>query len=174
MKKNQINKLVEDLKNGSEEAFDLLYEEFKNLVFYCVMTILKDRHLSEEVTQDAFIRMYQNIDKFKSGTNFKAWLVRIAKNLAINEYNKRKLEVEYNENIVLDKTDVDYKTFEFIDSLQQFLTPDECDVIVLRFVYDLKNREIAEALDKPLGTVLWLYQEAIKKLKNNYERGNNK
>lgn len=174
MKKNQINKLIYDLKHGREEAFDLLYEEYKNLVFYCVIMILKDRHLSEEVTQDAFIRMYQNIGKFETGTNFKAWLVRIAKNLAINEYNKRKFEVEYNDDIVLDKTDSDFKTFEFIDSLKQFLSPEECEVIILYYVYNLKNREIAEALDKPLGTVLWLYQSAIKKLKNNYERGNNK
>ena len=72
MKKRDISKLIKELQAGSEAAFDLLYEEFKNLIFYIVMSILKDRHLSEEVTQDVFIRMYQNIDKFTLGTNFKA------------------------------------------------------------------------------------------------------
>lgn len=171
MKKRDISKLIKELQAGSEAAFDLLYEEFKNLIFYIVMSILKDRHLSEEVTQDVFIRMYQNIDKFTLGTNFKAWLVRIAKNLAINELKKQKRELVYDEKIISSVNQEDFKTFEFIDSLKQVLNNDELEVIVLYYVYNLNNREISEILDKSINTVLWLHRGAKQKLKKLYERG---
>lgn len=174
MKNKDVNKLVKQLQAGNEEAFDKLYDEFKNLVFYIVMNILRDRHLSEELTQDVFLRMYQNIDKYTLDTNFKAWLVKMAKNLAINELKKQKHELGYDETIISSVNKEDFKTFEFIDSLKKILTEDELEVIVLYYVYNLNNREISEALNKSINTVLWLHSEAKKKLSKYYERGNRK
>lgn len=52
-----------------------------------------------------------------------------------------------------------------IDKYLSVLDTDEKQVVMLKIVRDLKHKEIAEILDKPLGTVLWLYNKAIKKMK---------
>ncbi|MCK9537475.1 MAG: sigma-70 family RNA polymerase sigma factor [Bacilli bacterium] len=164
---DNINLIVQKLKTGSEEAFDIIYNTHKDLVFFVIISILKDWQLSEEIMQDTFLRMYNNIDKYYSH-NFKAWLLTIARNLAINEYNKRKLSVEYNDNISNEICVENKNTYDLIKDLKMFLDDDEFEVVILYIVYNLKHREIAKAMNKPLGTVLWLYRKALRKLKNNY------
>lgn len=166
--KENINRIVEELKAGSEEAFDKIYYAYKDLVFFVIISILKDRSLSEEVMQDTFLRMYNNIHKYNR-KNFKAWLLRIARNLAINEYRRRRETLEYDDNILSDNYYEHNRTYDLMKDLKVYLDGDELEVVILYIVYNLKHREIAEVLDKPLGTILWLYRKAIRKLKENYK-----
>lgn len=167
-----LDKVIEDLKQGDEAAFDIIYDNFKDLVFYIIISILKDRSTSEEVMQDTFLRMYNNIHRYESSTNFKAWLLKIAKNLAINEYHRKKIDIAYDDNLVNEINVENNQAFELIKTLEIYLEKDELEVVILYIVYNMKHREIADFLEKPLGTVLWLYNKGIKKLKQNYrERG---
>ena len=51
------------------------------------------------------------------------------------------------------------------------LSPNEYQVVILTIVYNMKQKDIAQYLDKPMGTVSWLYSQGIKKLKKYYQKG---
>ena len=91
--------MIKRLKNHDEEDFDYCYENYKNLVYFQIIKLVKNRELAEELLQDTFLKMYQNIDKF-DGKYFKAWLLKIANNIAISELRKKKTTIEYNDNII--------------------------------------------------------------------------
>lgn len=163
-------KIVLGLKNRSEEAFEECYYQYKNLVFYVIIKITKNIELAEELVQDTFIKMYQQIDSF-DGKYFQAWLLTIAKNLTLNEIKKRKLEIEYGDYLVADILDSKNEMKQLIQDLEEILNPKEYEIFILKIIYDMKQREIAEYLNIPIGTVGWTYQEALKKVKKVYERG---
>lgn len=162
-------RIIEGLKKGYEETFEECYYQYKNLVYYVIIKITKDKELAEELVQDTFIKMYQQINKF-DGKYFKAWLLTIAKNLALNEIKRQKKEIEFGDYLVVDVLDTKNEMRNLLYDLEHILNPKEYDIFILRIVYDMKQREIAEYLNIPIGTVGWTYQEALKKVKKNYRK----
>ncbi len=163
-----LNKLVKDLQNGNIEVFDDIYYQTKDLVFYSIFLILKDYQLAEDIMQDAYLKALDKIHSYKRHAHFKSWLVTIAKNLAINEYNRRKREtfVDLSENeYLLGNTASTAENEVLISQIFKVLSDTEKEVVLLHVLGDLKHREISDLLNKPLGTVTWIYNEAIKKLK---------
>jgi len=163
-----LNKLVKDLQNGNIEVFDDIYYHTKDLVFYSIFLILKDYQLAEDIMQDAYLKALDKIHSYKRHAHFKSWLVTIAKNLAINEYNRRKREtfVDLSENeYLLGNTASTAENEVLISQIFKVLSDTEKEVVLLHVLGDLKHREISDLLNKPLGTVTWIYNEAIKKLK---------
>jgi len=163
-----LNKLVKDLQNGNIEVFDDIYYQTKDLVFYSIFLILKDYQLAEDIMQDTYLKALDKIHSYKRHAHFKSWLVTIAKNLAINEYNRRKREtfVDLSENeYLLGNTASTAENEVLISQIFKVLSDTEKEVVLLHVLGDLKHREISDLLNKPLGTVTWIYNEAIKKLK---------
>lgn len=162
-------KMIEGLKKGCEESFEECYYQYKNLVYYVAIKIVHNKELAEELVQDTFIKMYQSINKF-DGHYFQAWLLTITKNLALNELKKHKIEIEYGDYLVLDELDAKNEMRKLLYDLEHVLNPKEYEIFILRIVYDMKQREIAEYLHIPIGTVGWTYQEALKKVKKVYRK----
>lgn len=172
MAAKDIKTLVKRLQNGDLTAFDEIYHQTKNIVFYTILSIIKDRNGSEDLMQETYLKALEKIHIYKFKGSFTSWIVTIARNLALNEYNKRKRELkidpqtdEYIFGTSKDNTEQEMIMEELLDTLKDV----EREIVLLHIVGDLKHREIAKILDIPLGTVTWTYSEAIKKLKNNYE-----
>jgi RNA polymerase sigma-70 factor (ECF subfamily) len=171
----EIDQYVRMLKDGDNDAFDYIYYETKNSVFLIIVSILKDYSLAEDVMQDTYMNMIKALDRYQEGTNFKNWIITMARNLAINEYNRRKKETLVditNENNVFGGIE-DTRKYEgwLIDDVMLYLDENERQVILLRFSENMLHKDIAQALDMPLGTVLWIYQKAIKKIKKMIKKG---
>ena len=159
---NYIDALIE--KNN--EAFEVIYESTKKGVFSMIISIVNNKAVTEDLMQDTYMKMIQKIHQYKRGKNFYAWLIQIAKNTALDYYRKEK------KNLVLDpqeqshifereSNDQDnYAVYDMIKSLDDT----EKQIILLRVVSDMKFKDIAKAIEKPIGTVLWIYNKAIKKL----------
>lgn len=169
MAKNDINELVKQLQNGNIEVFDDIYYQTKNIIYYSIFIILKDHQLSEDIMQDTYLKALNKIHTYKRKAHFKSWIVTIAKNLAINEYNRRKKEmlIDLNEKeYILGNTASTVENEILIKQIFKVLSDIEKEVVLLHVVGDLKHREIAKLLNKPLGTITWMYNQAIKKLKD--------
>ncbi|MDY0339150.1 MAG: RNA polymerase sigma factor [Acholeplasmataceae bacterium] len=164
---DQIHEIIEQLRKKDYSSFDTFYALTKKQVFFAIVSIVKDQDLTEDLMQDTYVKFLEKIDQYRSGENPYAYLSRIGRNLAINTYNKRKKEVvseEIFETIPSEEVveiDDDQDILKILDLLDQ----DEKEVVTLHVINDLKFREVAETMDKPLGTVLWIYNKAIKKLK---------
>lgn len=169
MNRKRLEELSNSLKNGDESALAGIYEETNRLVFSIALGVLKNTQLAEDVMQDTFLKVRSSIDYYQAGTNFGAWIGQVAKNLALMEYRKRKKEilVDPNEKSYMFGT-VSYEFKEanpILAAALEILDDDEREVVMLHVNSDLKHREIAELINKPIGTVLWLYNRAIKKLR---------
>lgn len=168
MTKRALNRTVEAFRRGDPHAFDALYEATRVDVYYLILNILRDEGLAEDVMQDTYMKMIEKLPEYEARGEFKAWLMTLAKNLALNAYNRRKREiaVDYDENAPL--FEVIYPDSEkryLVQSLLEKLEPVEREIVIRHALFDEKHRVIAETLGMPLGTVLWKYREAIKKLR---------
>lgn len=88
--------LVVQAQHGSREAFDRLYEKYKRPILAYIYRFIGNRHSAEELAQEAFVRAYLNIKKYKPKAKFSSWLYKISGNLAKNflrhaSYDKREL-----------------------------------------------------------------------------------
>ena len=115
-----------------------------------------------------FLQLKLKIHTYREGTNAKAWFLQIVKNLCLDELRKRK-RIEKN---VADEKEFEkavYNPFEqgsAMEYMMRTLTEEEQKIVVMHVFWGYKHKEIAKQLDIPLGTVLWRYNVAIKKLKS--------
>jgi len=165
-----LERYIQKLKNGDSSAFDKIYELTYRKIFFIVLPILKDKSLTEDIMQDTYLKFLDKLYDYNA-KNSLAYLLTIAKNLAINEYNKRKR--------VTREIDLDAATFsfdahleisverkEFVESALKILTQTERNIFLLHNLENLTHREISMILNKPLGTITWTYQQALKKMRN--------
>jgi RNA polymerase sigma-70 factor (ECF subfamily) len=172
MIKKDIKLLVKQLQNDDISVFDDIYYLTKDTVYYTILSIIKDASLSEDIMQETYLKALEKIHSYKPRSSFHSWIVTIARNLAINEYNRRKreLKVDPQENEIIFGTVDSLSEKELIvKEMLEYLVPEEREIIIMHVIGDMKHREIAEVLGKPIGTITWKYNEAINKLKNKFE-----
>lgn len=168
----QMNNIIRQLKSGNMDLFDDFYELTKKQVYVAIINIIKNKTTCEDIMQDTYLKFLNNIHKYKDKTNVIAFIVTIARNLAINEYNKNKKEVHYD--LSLYEEEIVSKTEEtpLLDLVYETLSGIELEVFILHVIDDLKHREIAKIMKKPLGTITWIYNKALKKMKEKVGENN--
>jgi len=172
MASEDLKGLIQKLQKGDIAVFDDIYYQTKNIVYYTILGILKDPSLSEDIMQDTYLKALEKIHSYKPKASFTAWIVTIARNLALNEYNKMKKELKIDpqtDEYVFGTTKSNSESEMIVEELLDKLKDKEKEIVILHVIGDLKHKEIARLLDMPLGTVTWTYSEAIKKLKDEYE-----
>lgn len=171
--KLNINQYLIEMKSGNMEAFATVYLLTKNQVYSVCLSVLKDRGLAEDAMQNTYVRIREKINYYTVGSNGFAWVLTIARNISINIYNRDvKMQVtDFNENEYLKPSYDDTKLDDMpiFKIAKDVLSQEELEIVLLYVVSGYKHREIAGMLDKPLGTILWTYNNSIKKLKKAVE-----
>jgi len=167
MRNELLESSMQNLKMGKKSALDDIYKITSKGVYILAYSILRSKERAEDIVQDTYVMVYRKIDKYKPNTNAAAWIYKIARNLACDEYGKRRdISLEtcdgklFNSNAAESMTDSVY-----LKTVLDSLSSDMREVVVLFVIGDFKHREIAEIINKPIGTVQWLYAKAIKELK---------
>ncbi|HPX72082.1 MAG TPA: RNA polymerase sigma factor [Acholeplasmataceae bacterium] len=170
---DDILKLIEKLKNKDNEAFEIIYYQTHKMVFSIIYSIVKDDLDAEDLMQDTYIKMIENINSFKVGRNFKTWLGTIARNLAIDHYRRSQrvlnIDLQEEEQVYLESTNENLDLKAEALELLETLSSDEQLIVLLRVVDELTFREISEITNRPLGTVIWSYNQSINKLSKLYK-----
>ena len=162
------NDYIELLKDKDDEAFTFIYNETKHAVYAMIVSIVKDRDISQDLMQDTYITMLEKINQYQPNRSFLNWLLVIARNKAIDYYRKKKREVLIDQNdneVIFPNVSPSGERNVLIDDMLNHLSEIERTIFLLKIVEDLKSIEIAKILNLPLGTVLWHYNKAIKKIK---------
>ncbi|MCX4286666.1 MAG: RNA polymerase sigma factor [Clostridia bacterium] len=162
MDERQIDKLLTRISTGDNEAFEELYEKTKRGVFSFVYSYLDNYASTEDVMQTVYLKIKLNIDKYKQGTNGRAWMLQIAKNLALNELKRRK-NAEYNDGLISSEPTVALSG-EVTDTMRRTLTVEERQIVILHVLWGYKHREIAKELGVPTGTVTSKYKRSVSKM----------
>ncbi len=164
-----LEQYIVKLKNGDSDAFNKIYELTFRKIYFVALPILRDKSLAEDIVQDTYLKFFEKLYSYKA-KNSQAYLLTIARNLAINEYNRRK---KITRNIDLDTKTFSYDNYleislankELIVSALSILSINERNIFLLHNLEHLTHREISLIINKPLGTVTWTYQQAIKKMR---------
>jgi RNA polymerase sigma-70 factor (ECF subfamily) len=144
---------VERFKAGEDEAFSRIFRTCAPALFGTALRILGDRGLSEDVVQEAFVRLYRMRSRLRPDKSIAALLARITANLAIDLLRRRKRERwEALETEVADPKaaarpiDARIGTVEAINRAAGTLSPIYRTVLVLRYAHELAYEEIADTL----------------------------
>jgi RNA polymerase sigma-70 factor, ECF subfamily len=163
--------LIQALKKRDEQAYTMVYEQYKNLVFYVALKIVHQNDLAEEVLNDTFYALYKHIDTFDEDRvqDFQAWLMKIAKNKALDAIKHRK-DLIYDDELIQNIPEKEDEPLENdFDSMmklfQHYLDQQEIDIILYRIYYNYSFKEIAEFMKLPLSTISSKYARALKKVK---------
>ena len=160
-----MQEIVKQLKNDNLDMFDEFYDLTKNQVYVTILSVVKNKMTAEDIMQHTYLRFLNNIHKYKENTNVVAFIVTIARNLAINYYNKHKKEEFHDFSLYEDTYVNETEDNKLLDLVYQTLEGKELDVFIMHVIDDLKHKEIAKIMKKPLGTITWLYNKAVKKMK---------
>ena len=162
------DKLILSLAAGDSQALAELYSLTDSAVYGFALSILKDHHAAEDVMQETYLRALGALERYTAGTNFTAWLVKIAKNIALNHVKKsaRESPSDFTDEQEIRKYGGKETELPYIfDVAAKVLAEDEYRIVMLCQVAGYKRREVAEMLDMPIGTVTWKNNEALKKLR---------
>jgi RNA polymerase sigma-70 factor (ECF subfamily) len=171
--------LIEQAKRDPE-AFGQLYDNYFGKIYSYIYRKTGDRQVAEDLTADTFMKALANIKGYKyTGQPFVAWLYRIAANLVADHYRSRRVTAPLDEGMQVAATEGDPEEAALAADDQlamaraiQTLSPDQQDVILLRFSSGLKLKEIAEVVGKTEGAVKALMFRALGGLKGKLtERG---
>lgn len=168
--------LVNQLRDHEETALVQLYRRYGTLVYSIALRTLGDEKDAEEVTQDVFLRIWEKSDQFDpSRGKFVAWLTTTARNAAIDRLRKRRRREPESEALSLDDTPQLWETIGVenaddelrrnIASAIHRLTAEQREAIILAYFYGLSQSEIAEQLQRPLGTVKSHVRQAMQQLR---------
>lgn len=161
---------MHDEKQKNDDEFIKIYMKYKTPVYFYLLSILKDAGLSEDIMQETFIRVRTNIYKYGSINNLRTWIMKIARNLALNCLRDRKFELlnyeEINANVE-EAVNVDEFVTDsiMINDVLNYLSNDEREIFSLHVFGCYTHREISEILNIPQGTVRWKYSIIKKKLR---------
>jgi RNA polymerase sigma-70 factor (ECF subfamily) len=169
-------RLVSDLQAGDRDAFNALYLRYFDRVYAYLSIALQDAHEAEDATQDVFIRIMQALPSYeRRSVPFRAWLFRIVRNDAINRIRqRRRLTPEAPDEVArLGERAAGMPAGESLDwlddkrllALIEQLPLAQRQVIVLRYMLELRAVEIATVLDRSPEAIRQLHQRAMRFLR---------
>jgi RNA polymerase sigma-70 factor, ECF subfamily len=149
-------------QRGDERAFAVIVRAYETPIFNYVYRIVGDRALSEDLTQEVFVRVFQALPRFSLRCKFTTWLFQVTKNRVLDELRARErrpqtvLAIEDAPRLELVDPPVErQETIDAVWRAVRELNPDLKMALLLRDVAGLPYNEIADSLEITLATVKW-------------------
>ena len=166
-KENYVVRLVKRFQAGDVSAYEEIYEQAYPQIYYFVYRMLRDRHEAQDVTQEVFVSIYQNLPKLENPQTFRRWANRTALNACIDHIRgSRGHETESFdtlfpagagvEDVREEGTEAGILSAERSACVMRALdelSPQLRATVLMRFYLGYKEREIAEEMSVPVNTV---------------------
>jgi RNA polymerase sigma-70 factor, ECF subfamily len=175
----ELRRLVERGQQGDRDALEELYLlHFDRIYSYLHMSV-GNRHDAEDLTTQVFVKMLESIGRFRfRSAPFSAWLFRIAHNLAMDHFRATRRwqpeeevpEPEPPQESAAEEEALDSIGRQSMLELIEGLSPEQQQVLTLKFVFNFSNGEAATILDKTEGAVKSLQHRALASLQRQLER----
>jgi len=169
--KTEVPGLVERAADGSFGAFGELYSIYLDQIYRYVFYQVRDKMTAEDLTEEIFLKAWEAIGRYKQKSlAFSAWLYRIAHNHVIDYFRTRrqhppldekKPATSGNPEQALEKELMQQELAEALS----YLPPQQKQVIILKFIEDLDNREVAQIMRKSPGAIRVMQMRALVSLR---------
>ena len=183
-----MDTLIRLAKSGNTQAFGEIYKQYVKIIYNFVYQRVGHKEQTQDLVSDIFIKIFRNLHSFKTGTNFKAWILTISRN-TINDFWKQQIKQShqsFEESIyVQNYQDQLQRFFEYIDqdlvdfpqenkpsvidTYLSMLKEKERQVITRRFVHSQSVKSTAESLGLSQSNVKVITHRALKKLSSNHQ-----
>lgn len=196
MTNEQFEAALNMLIKGEKEGLKQIYQAYIKLIYSVVLNLVGRKEDAEDITSEFFIKLINVAGTFKAGQSHKTWMVTIARNMSIDFLRKAGRE------LLINNTDEDSDSDKAIDDISakdrtsragmvqsevenkailaedmrtamNNLSEKEKEIVHMKLIGNMKFQEISDTLGQPIGTVSWIYNQGIKKLRrclSSYER----
>ncbi len=162
-----------------EEAFGLLLKKYQEKIYWHIRRMVLDHDDADDLVQDVFIKVWNNLDKFREDSQLYTWIYRIATNECLTFLNKKK----QRQNVSLNDENSEYlsntlESASYFDGneaqmkLQQALLqlPDKQRLVFqMKYFEDMKYEEISAILGTTVGGLKASYHLAVKKIEKHFK-----
>lgn len=161
--------LVKKAIKGDREAFEYLINLYFDRLYKEAYLRCKHEEDAKEIVQETIYKAYKNVKSLKEAKYFKTWLSKILINVS-NDYMSKNgmIDLEHDENHYVkeihndNQVEIKIDLYNAMDELEDKYK----DVIILRYVEDLKIEDISKILERPINTIKTHIRKAIKDMKN--------
>jgi RNA polymerase sigma-70 factor (ECF subfamily) len=170
---DNVRRLVDRAQRGDRAALEELYLiHFDRIYSYLHMSV-GNKHDAEDLTTQTFLKMLESIKRFRwQSAPFSAWLFRIAHNLAMDHFRARRRwqpEEEVPEPVGSEEPSAELEAMQSIgrQSMMELidkLSPEQQQVLTLKFVFNFPNADVATILEKTEGAIKSLQHRALASL----------
>ena len=166
-----LNEVFLELKRGDQSHFNWFYENSKKQLFYNIFSYTKNYELSEDLLQETYVKFLTNIKNIDDKVNVLGYLMVMSKNITLDYFKKNNRIETLNEEDISFEDNKIHETM-LVSKIKEILNDIEFKILILHILGDLTFNEIKDIVKKPLGTVLWIYNKSLKKVRKelNYEK----
>ena len=179
LREQRVVELVREYQKGDVQAFDGIYSLCYQPIYYLIYKMVRDKHEAEDLTQEVFLQIFHRIEDLTDPKSFKCWSNRIAYHSTLDyitsvRFTSTKgvpLEEILESELRADAMSAGGMSIEQLEQRHTIMTAaDQLSwplraTLLLKFFSELRERDIAEIMDVPVGTVKSRLAEAKKKMK---------
>ena len=150
---NADTELFLKMRRGDMKSFDILVERYMKKAYYFAYGYVGNEETAKDLSQDAFVKIYKERQKFNPDYNFGTWFFTVLRNICLNYVKRRNLHLSLRlqntgkyENNIDDKIDISEAMIKLNDR--------ERELIKLKYFDGFSYEEIAELIDIPIGSVM--------------------
>jgi RNA polymerase sigma-70 factor (ECF subfamily) len=171
-------RLVRQAKAGDSDAFAQLYDAYVERVYRYVYFRVTDDMTAEDLTSQVFLKAWEHLDRYQQGGSpFLAWLYTIARNQVIDHYRTHKATVALDDVVsvaaegrALDDEVQEAFNMDAMRDALQFLTEEQQQVLILKFIADLPTKTIAKTMDLSEGAIRAVQMRALQTMAKHLDK----
>jgi RNA polymerase sigma-70 factor (ECF subfamily) len=160
--------LVKAVLDGEKQAFAVLVKRYERAVRAVALDVLGDYHLAADASQEAFVKAYEKLAGLRKPKAFGAWLMKITRRRALDSLRRMPKETQLEPNIV---TVIEGPNGQLDEDKQTLLAAvlklpkAEKQVVILRYLGQNSVKDVADIVDRSVGTVTKQLSRAHKRLR---------
>lgn len=165
---------IERVIDGETSCFANLVDKYQSRAYTLALRIVKNEEDAEEVSQDAFVKAFRSLEKFKRESSFSSWLYRIVYNTALSRLRKKRIQTTFldieDENVSVDDTHHSFRELvkedrkRYLKYALDKLSVEEATLIDLFYSHEKNADEIGEIMNISHGNVRVKLLRARKKM----------
>ena len=184
MNKNELRAVVEKAQNGEKTAFEKLYKEFHEKLYFFVLKNVGDKHTAEDITEDSFLASMEGIGSLKEPEHYETWLLSIAcnklrmyfsqkgreYNISLDDENFRE-DIHADDTVMLLEDYADSKELKrCLKKVIEGLKPEQRSAVILYYYDGMPLKKVSEILEISENAAKQKLFKARAKIKKEIER----
>lgn len=123
---------VEQIRYGDRKTIEYVYSSYYKLVKYKVYEMLNNNEDADDITQEVFVKVFKNIEKYDTKQNFNSWILAITKNTCLDYLKIKRVNIEYGDNFS-DISDAEEATHgdDLDDKIKRLLSEEEYTIVIM-------------------------------------------